>query len=77
MAIALTDYSAQITVSYEDGNDKVYKENIGYWKFSSSDTTESVGRTWDSIGRAIANLSTNTYNDTIGKIEFSANEMLE
>lgn len=78
MSVVLDSKSAQITVSSKDGASNTVNENIGYWRFNSSDTNESVARKWDSVGRSIvANLTTNTYNDTRATVSFSANEMLD
>lgn len=74
--VDLTGRDLQVTMSHKDGNAKTYNENIGYWKISSSDTLESIATTWDTVGRGIANLLTDTYNDVTGKLEISANEEL-
>lgn len=72
----LTGRDFQITVSHKDGNAKTYNENIGYWRISSSDTLESMATSWDNVGRGIANLLTDTYNDVVAKLEISASDEL-
>lgn len=71
-----TNKRIQLNVSHKDGNAKTYSENIGYWVVSSSDTMVSMATSWDNVGRGIANLLTDSYNDVTGKIEISANEVL-
>lgn len=76
MAIDLTGINVKVSAIHKDGNGTNYSENVGYWRISSSDTKTSMAEAWDSVGRGIANLTNDTYNDTKGTVEFSANELL-
>lgn len=76
-----TASSARFRVSKKDGNGYYRNEYFDANPAAVESLINGTGNfTWsqvDSFGRAIKNLTTDTYSDTILEVNYSANEQLE
>lgn len=67
----------KITITSSDLNLKIINENVGYTNAEVYSSDTSIAQAFDTFGRAIIGLTTNTYRDTTVTYEYSINEILE
>lgn len=73
--MSISNKSGKINIQSQDALGTNYNENMGYitdWDAANTETAKLI----DSFARAVINLTTNTYKDTVITYELSINETL-